>query len=79
MGGGHIIMDIAPPGGCMSCGDWKWHLAVVNTSERHDLLTNKKIKNWCAQSECRKCGIVTTWNLNPDRPYPKSTDDPFAK
>jgi hypothetical protein len=79
MGGGHIVMDVAPPEGCMSCGDWKWHLAVVNTSERCDLLTNKKIKSWSAKSECKKCGILTIWSLNPDKAYPKSTDDPFAK
>ncbi len=79
MGGGHILMDIAPKDGCMQCGDWSWHLAVVNTMQRCDLLTNKPIKTWCARSECRKCGITTIWNIQPDQPYPKASDDPFTK
>ena len=79
MGGGHIIMDVAPKEGCMSCGDWSWHFAVVNTGERCDLLTNKKLKTWSAKSECKKCGVTTIWNLNPDKAYLKSTDDPFAE
>jgi hypothetical protein len=79
MGGGHIVMDVAPDNGCLNCGDWKWHMAVVNTTERQDLLTNKRIKTWCAKSECKKCGTTTIWNINPDKAYPKATDDPFAK
>ena len=54
-------------------------MAMVNTTERQDLLTNKRIKTWCAKSECKKCGVTTIWNLNPDKAYPKATDDPFTK
>jgi hypothetical protein len=79
MGGGHILMDIAPKDGCMQCGDWSWHPAVVNTGERYDLLTNKPIKGWSARSECKKCEVLTVWSLDPDKPYPRASDDPFAK
>jgi hypothetical protein len=78
MGGSHIIMDVAPKDGCMDCGDWCWHLAVVNTLDRCDLLTNKPISHWLARSECKKCGITTIWNIYPDKPY-APTNDPFSK
>jgi hypothetical protein len=79
LGHGIVLMDIAPDDGCMQCGHWKWALALVNTSLRCDLLTNKPIKTWSVKSECHKCGITTIWNCDPDRTYPRATDDPFAK
>lgn len=79
IGGSHIIMDIAPPQGCMDCGDWSWEMAVVNTGERVDLLTDKPLKTWSAKSECKKCGVVTIWQVYPDRTYPNASDDSFSE
>ena len=79
LGGGYYMMDIAPEAGCLSCGEWSWEKAVVNTSKRCDLLTNRALHTWSVKSECRHCGIHTLWNVDPDKPYPKATDDPFSK
>ena len=79
LGHGVIRMDIAPDDGCLSCGHWKWGYALVNTAKRHDLLTDKELKDYSAKSDCLKCGITTIWNPDPDIAYPLSNDDPFAK
>lgn len=72
LGGGHIVMDIAPHDGCIQCGHWDWLPAVVNTMDRQDLLTGKPLKTWSARSDCKKCDTQTLWTLNPDKPYPST-------
>jgi hypothetical protein len=70
LGHGILRLDMAPDDGCTSCGHWKWDYAVVNTTQRHDLLTDKPIKTWSVKSDCLKCGITTIWSADPDQGYP---------
>jgi hypothetical protein len=70
LGHGILRLDMAPDDGCTSCGHWKWDYAVVNTTQRHDLLTDKPIKTWSVKSDCLKCGITTIWSADPDEGYP---------
>lgn len=72
LGHGILRLDISPDDGCTSCGHWKWDYAVVNTAQRHDLLTDKPIKTWSVKSDCLKCGITTIWSLDPDLGYPRT-------
>lgn len=70
LGHGILRLDMAPEDGCTSCGHWKWDYAIVNTTQRHDLLTDKPIKTWSVKSDCLKCGITTIWSADPDEGYP---------
>lgn len=79
LGNGLYLMDVAPKDGCMACGDWKWGYAMVDTNLRVDLLTDKPLDYWTARSDCVRCGVSSKWRMNPDRPFPESHDDPFAK
>lgn len=72
MGYGIVRMDIAPIEGCFQCGEGSWDLAMVNTSTRFDLLSNKTLKTWTARSECAKCGSTHIWIVAPDEPYLKT-------
>ena len=74
LGGEHLVLDIAPKEGCLDCGNWNWDYAIVNTSKRCDLLTNKPLKTWSAKSVCQKCGTTSLWSIYPDKPYPKTND-----
>ncbi len=78
MGGGHYAMDIAPDFGCPNCGQWKWHVALVNSNERYDLLTNRKLATWSVKSECKVCHDLLIWHAHPDKPYPR-TNDPLPE
>ena len=79
LGEGILILDVAPDDGCMGCGHWMWGYALVDANLRVDLLTDKALPFWTAKSDCLKCGITHKWRLTPDKPYPQSHDDPFAK
>lgn len=72
MGYGMLRLDIAPEDGCLQCGHWKWLPAVVNSAQRHDLLTDKPVLTWSARSDCVKCGTTTIWVVEPDTPYPST-------
>lgn len=72
LGHGVLRLDIAPEDGCLQCGHWKFDHAVVNTAQRHDLLTDRPIKTWSAKSDCIKCGTTTIWVVEPDKGYPRT-------
>ena len=74
LGHGMYMMDVAPEDGCLQCGHWEWAFALTNTNLRVDLLTNERITNWTAKSECLHCGTTTVWNPNPDEAYPGIRD-----
>lgn len=65
----HIEMNIKPPFSCEYCNGKKWKKSVVNVSSRVDLFTGLKCKFWRASSNCKSCGMITYWKVDPDYPY----------
>lgn len=62
-----LPMSIEPDRGCPACGCRKWGECLVDTSQRMDLFTDKPIAGWRGRSECRICGEILFWNIDPDR------------
>lgn len=74
MGDGFVVMDIVPVFLCANCHSYRWDVALVNTADRYDLLTDEKLNLYSAVNKCLACNTDTMWTPCPDDPHP-STDD----